>query len=371
MSRARDNANLGAQAGSGLDASDLTTGTLGNTVQDNITRVGTVGTGTWEGTTVAVNQGGTGVTTKTGTGNVVLSSSPTLVTPELGTPASGNASNLTSIPADDLTGTITSGTQDAITRLGTVTTGTIGGSTVVNTSGAITTTGGFKVSQGDITPAVASIYHDSSSRLRITGGTAGYLFQDDTNSTNHLKIDSAGDVTVNTGNLVIPTADKGIYFSGGTDPDTAGSITGGAAGNTLTDYEEGTWTPNWYGSAGSTTFPNEGLYTKIGNMVYCYWSKIGFDFNGSYAGSLSIGGLPFTGGATTSHVNVGSNPYFFPASAFTAAGECGLVFLKNSNDSNLGVRIQDVAGDTDTPFPASRISGATNVYYGFIFSYRV
>ena len=42
MSRARDMANLGAQAGSGLDASDITTGTLGNTVQDNITRLGAV-----------------------------------------------------------------------------------------------------------------------------------------------------------------------------------------------------------------------------------------------------------------------------------------------------------------------------------------
>ncbi len=42
-------ANLGAQAGSGFDASDLTTGTLGNTVQDNITRLGTVTTGTFEG----------------------------------------------------------------------------------------------------------------------------------------------------------------------------------------------------------------------------------------------------------------------------------------------------------------------------------
>jgi len=76
-SRARYNANLGAQAASGLDASDITTGTLGNTVQDAITRLGTVATGTWEGTTVAVAQGGTGVTSKTGTGNVVLSASPT------------------------------------------------------------------------------------------------------------------------------------------------------------------------------------------------------------------------------------------------------------------------------------------------------
>jgi len=43
-------ANLGAQAGSGLDASDITTGTLGNTVQDNITRLGAVTTGTFSGT---------------------------------------------------------------------------------------------------------------------------------------------------------------------------------------------------------------------------------------------------------------------------------------------------------------------------------
>lgn len=85
MTRARDMANLGPQAGSGLDASDITTGTLGNTVQDNITRLGTIGTGTWEGTTIAVAQGGTGVTADTGSGNVVKQTSPTLVTPTLGT----------------------------------------------------------------------------------------------------------------------------------------------------------------------------------------------------------------------------------------------------------------------------------------------
>ncbi len=50
MSRARDMANLGSQAESGLDASDITTGTLGNTVQDNITRLGVVTTGTFNGT---------------------------------------------------------------------------------------------------------------------------------------------------------------------------------------------------------------------------------------------------------------------------------------------------------------------------------
>ena len=45
--------------------------------------------------TLAVANGGTGVTTSTGTGDVVLSNSPTLVTPALGTPASGTLTNCT------------------------------------------------------------------------------------------------------------------------------------------------------------------------------------------------------------------------------------------------------------------------------------
>jgi hypothetical protein len=48
--------------------------------------------------TLPVANGGTGVTSSTGTGNVVLSNSPTLVTPVLGTPASGTATNLTGLP---------------------------------------------------------------------------------------------------------------------------------------------------------------------------------------------------------------------------------------------------------------------------------
>jgi len=48
--------------------------------------------------TLAVANGGTGVTSSTGTGNVVLSNSPTLVTPALGTPASGTLTNATGLP---------------------------------------------------------------------------------------------------------------------------------------------------------------------------------------------------------------------------------------------------------------------------------
>ena len=48
--------------------------------------------------TLPVANGGTGVTSSTGTGSVVLSNSPTLVTPALGTPASGVATNITGLP---------------------------------------------------------------------------------------------------------------------------------------------------------------------------------------------------------------------------------------------------------------------------------
>jgi hypothetical protein len=46
-------------------------------------------------TPLPVASGGTGVTTSTGSGNTVLSTSPTLVTPLLGTPSSGTLSSCT------------------------------------------------------------------------------------------------------------------------------------------------------------------------------------------------------------------------------------------------------------------------------------
>lgn len=66
--------------------------------------------------TLPVANGGTGVTTSTGTGNVVLSNSPTLVTPALGTPSAlvgtnitGTAAGLTAGIAETVTTTIASG----------------------------------------------------------------------------------------------------------------------------------------------------------------------------------------------------------------------------------------------------------------------
>jgi hypothetical protein len=59
------------------------------------TVAGTVNLATQVTGTLPVANGGTGVTTSTGSGSVVLSTSPTLTTPVLGTPTSGTLSNCT------------------------------------------------------------------------------------------------------------------------------------------------------------------------------------------------------------------------------------------------------------------------------------
>lgn len=77
-------------------ANVLSSTVLGSTVvTSSLTTVGTIGSGVWQGTVITPTYGGTGVTSSTGTGSVVLSTSPSLTTPALGTPASGTLSSCT------------------------------------------------------------------------------------------------------------------------------------------------------------------------------------------------------------------------------------------------------------------------------------
>lgn len=126
------------------------------------------------GTTPVVN-GGTGTTTSTGTGSVVLSNSPTLVTPVLGTPASGDASNLTGTAAGLTAGTVTTNADltGPIKSTGNVTATTaqtgMGSTFVMNTSPTLVT----PVISGMFTSTFAGQWF--SNTVATTGSSTFYL----------------------------------------------------------------------------------------------------------------------------------------------------------------------------------------------------
>jgi hypothetical protein len=106
------------------------------------------------GAALPVTSGGTGVTTSTGTGSNVLSNSPTLVTPALGTPASATLTNATGLPlstgvtgllpvANGGTGTATPALVEGtnVTITGTWPNQTINAAGIGNLTGAVTSVG--------------------------------------------------------------------------------------------------------------------------------------------------------------------------------------------------------------------------------------
>jgi hypothetical protein len=105
--------------------------------------------------------GGTGVTTTTGSGNAVLSTSPTLVTPVIGTPSSGTLTSCTGLPlTTGVTGTLPianggTGSTTAATVAGTgiSVSGTFPNQTVTN-SGVTSIVAGTGISISGATGAV-------------------------------------------------------------------------------------------------------------------------------------------------------------------------------------------------------------------------
>ena len=112
------------------------------------------------------------------------------------------------------------------------------------------------------------------------------------------------------GNWYIRPADASgyIYHDIGKSQFTNGILFGSdtAAANTLDDYEEGTFTPDWNGSsAGTTTYStNQGSYTKIGNIVHI---RIYSGINGTTGtGGWEVKNLPFASPDSLNAITTGS-----------------------------------------------------------------
>jgi len=167
---------------------------------------------------------------------------------------------------------------------------------------------GFKESTN--TSITSSIFNDTSNNLWIYNGSAtSTRFY--TNATERARIPAAGGfqsvTTISVGNATPSSSGAGLTF-----PATQSAS---SDANTLDDYEEGTWTPTFFGTttAGSPTYGTQAaIYTKIGRSVSvsCY---INISNKGGMAGNLQMGGLPFSS-------NGGSGLY----GAFAIAEHAGL-----------------------------------------------
>jgi hypothetical protein len=155
-----------------------------------------------------------------------------------------------------------------------------------------------------------------------------------------LKIDSVGNVTALTGNIIQGTAAKGVNF-------TANTPQAGMTSQLLNWYEEGVSTVTLAFGGGSTgiVYSNQQCrYTRIGNRVMI---QIGLAISnkGSSTGAATISGLPFT----SKNIGYGSN--LFAVNAQNMAGSTGVIFaLLPENSSTIALKNINAGGNVNVDF---------------------
>ena len=170
---------------------------------------------------------------------------------------------------------------------------------------------------GEVDITVGAVTH---ARFGSDNFGSGYSCRVESQDSIILKTGAASNVVVDTGNLVIGTAGKGIDFSA--DPSAAGMTS-----ELLDDYEEGAWTPALSDGTNSASFAaNSGWYTKVGNLVTLGFNAYNLDVSGLAATTvaLRITGVPFTSGSKGSYAAAalplnlsGENLFLFIGNAAT------------------------------------------------------
>lgn len=129
-----------------------------------------------------------------------------------------------------------------------------------------------------------------------------------TNSTkvDALEVDHNNNVSVPNGNVVMGNG-QGIDFS---------ATSGTGTSELFDDYEEGTWTPTTASDASGAFSTAEGVYTKIGRLVFIEMYVV---ISSNFA-SNTIGGLPFAVGNLLAGTSFGQSGVVLTNAADTVTG---------------------------------------------------
>ena len=333
--------------------------------------------------TLAVTNGGTGVTTSTGSGNNVLSNSPTLVTPVLGTPASGLLTNCTGYTYANLTGTVptwnqnTTGTAASLSAVlsaslgGTGVAGTLTGVLYGNGTGAYTVATTAQMLAGVGTVPIANggtnngslavtaggvLYTDGSKVVNVGAGTSGQALLSQgsgapiwgsAGATGTLKniqyFTASGTYTPTSGTTFVIVEVVGGGGGGGTsgaNQYSGGGGGGGGARKKITSAFSGVTVTVGSGGAAASA----GGTSSFGSLVSATGGSAGttnssgVSNNGGSGGSGSSGDLNLIGGSGFASINngggtggasafgYGPNPVQTYTSGGNAAGGVGKLY---------------------------------------------
>jgi hypothetical protein len=332
--------------------------TLPSTVQGNITTVGTVTSGTWNATTIAVNHGGTGQTSLTNHGVLVgaatsgitqlaagsagqaLLSGGASADPAYSTPtypsASGSAGQLLrSDGTNNVYSTSTYPNTNAInTLLYASSANVMSALATANSSILVTSAGGIPSLSGTL-PFTLPVSTGGTGAVTLTGVLTGngtsavtasavtqyaLLVGGASNAIGSIADVAVNQVLVSGGVAANPAYTAYPQISGlgiGASPGSTGGLTFDGS-NFMSAYSVGTFTPTLDGSvSGTTTYTTQqGYYVKIGKLVFF---NIVINISAATGtGNVTIAGLPF-GVAQTSiaTANLNTASFAFPVGTTT------------------------------------------------------
>jgi hypothetical protein len=249
-----------------------------------------------------------------------------------------------------LTGAVMNGTVGAITpstgafttlsATGMISKGTTTGAPTAGDDLVLQTTGYTGITLFGGAAEASTVYFRNQAAPTVERGYLQYDF-----ATSLMTI---GSNTAVTGLVDISAASSGqIKF-----PATQNASTDG---NTLDDYEEGTFTPILAATGGGTaTYSAQvGRYRKIGSFV-CVWARVNLATVGTLSGSIVVASLPFTSQNATNYFSLGT--ILLENTVFSGSPTAFI----NPNDTNAYI-ISSVSGAGSSLLNATGLTSSTTV----------